>query len=223
MSAKRILVMGYGGYFSGERNYLRNLAFEAMEKATIPLRNAGLYDFRCIELSGDGTFQEVYSLIHQEMENHRPEIVLIAGTRLSADAIYLEERAHNRYVERYSSFVVPQNSENKLLEEGASSYRTLLPLCRICCKLREDESLSVEIRHSTDAGGHGCNAALYAALHISNQLNHKAGITFVHIPFTREQADLIFEKTKETKPFVDSDVQIQAISRIIEVCAEVDF
>jgi hypothetical protein len=69
--------MGYGGHFSGKKDYLRNHAFDVMKKATLSLKEVDLYDFRCIELPSKGTFQEIYSLIHQAMERCRPEIVLI--------------------------------------------------------------------------------------------------------------------------------------------------
>lgn len=204
--------MGYGGQLSGVFDYMPNLSFEVVSEAThgLPL------PITCVELRSRNLFQETYSLMEAKMREHSPRLIIIAGVFHGASYFHLEKGGRNSY-DPATYLGHPENTTgHRLIEDAADVYQTTLPIESICQQLRSEKR---PVTASSDAGLQGCNAAIYGALHINENLGLKAGITFLHLPYTEEQSLARYERSSEETPWVDFGTQRQVTKRIIELTA----
>ena len=129
------------------------------------------------------TFQTAGERIRELIRDHQPHAVMMLGVAGGRDAINLERFALN-----INDATVPDNSGKRvsgqeIVPDGATAYRSTLPLEMMKAKL---ESLEIPVVYSNHAGAYVCNHVFYCARHAidTNGLNIPCG--FIHIPMMQE-------------------------------------
>jgi pyroglutamyl-peptidase len=147
-----------------------------------------------------------------QVEASGPEVVVCLGQATGAQAVRVEERAHN-----LDHFSMADNAgwvieERPVIPGGPLELSTTLPNDAIRAALLAE---SVPTERSLSAGAFICNHLLYSLLHRARAEARPARIGFLHLPLLGEQ-----EVLKEGKPLptLPREVMVRGVRRALAVC-----
>ncbi|MEA1993297.1 MAG: pyroglutamyl-peptidase I [Euryarchaeota archaeon] len=140
------------------------------------------------------TTEECGKIMEREIESIDPGYILSLGLAAGRNQIMPERVAVN---------VTPEKEDEKIFENGADAYFSLLPLNTIIKELHKNK---IPARISNSAGTYFCNYIMYYTLHhVRNRGSVKAG--FIHIPYVPEQ---VLDRDKPS-------MSLKMIERAIEI------
>lgn len=121
------------------------------------------------------TFQDAFEKLNEEIQNHRPEVVIALGLAASRDKISLEKVAINLI-----DCEIPDNAgvfhrDTPIIQNAPNAYFSTLPLTEM---LAASGTFPTEISYS--AGAYVCNYLMYQLLHSLEGSGIKSG--FIHLP-----------------------------------------
>lgn len=129
-------------------------------------------------------FNESAQLLHQQIVEHKPDVVLNIGQAGGRSAISFERIAINLDDARIPDNLGQQPLDLMIQPNGATAYMTQLPIKAMAQAVRE-QGIPAQLSYS--AGTFVCNHLMYQAQYlIATQFpSLKAG--FIHVPFLPEQ------------------------------------
>lgn len=135
--------------------------------ATLPV----VYD-RCAE--------ELFALL----DEHRPDVVLCLGQAVGREGISLEHAAVNVKASSAPDNAGVTFSGERIVEEGAESLPSNLPLKELAYALKE---VGIPAKISYSAGSYVCNNLFYHLIRYAGEHAHRMQCGFIHIPPCEEQ------------------------------------
>ena len=115
---------------------------------------------------------------------YRPRAILGLGQARGRPALSLERIAINLYEQRKAGQLDARNDGHPVIPNAPDAYFSRLPMGAI---LKALERRKIPASISLSAGAFACNAAMYAALHVTRRrVDFPAG--FIHLPFDSAQS-----------------------------------
>jgi pyroglutamyl-peptidase len=115
---------------------------------------------------------------------YRPRAILGLGQARGRPALSLERIAINLYEQRKAGQLDARNDGHPVIPNAPDAYFSRLPMSAI---LKALERRKIPASISLSAGAFACNAAMYAALHVTRRrTDFPAG--FIHLPFDAAQS-----------------------------------
>jgi pyroglutamyl-peptidase len=115
---------------------------------------------------------------------YRPRAILGLGQARGRPALSLERIAINLFQNTKAGQLDSRNDGHPVIRDAPDAYFSRLPMSAI---LKTLERRKVPVSISLSAGAYACNAAMYAALHVTRRrANFPAG--FIHLPFDAAQS-----------------------------------
>ena len=179
----KILVTGFDP-FGGEKV---NPAFEAVK--LMPDNIAGA---EIIKLEIPTVFSRSTAVVEEAIKAYSPDVVLSVGQAGGRSCVTIEKVAINLAEARIPDNDGDQPLGQKLQENGAPAYYSLIPVNAIVQNVRE-HGLPCHISYT--AGTYVCNAVMYNVLHLVNEKYSNIRSGFIHVPFACEQ---VIEKPNGT-------------------------
>ena len=184
-------------------------AFEPFDREKLnPTENV----LRCLPDTAEGLV--IHKLLLPVEFRRSLELAIAAADELSPDAVIMLGQAGGRRAVTPESTArnemnarIPDNAGYRpehvpVVKGGPRELYSTLPLEAIL-RVLNDRDIPCEI--SDDAGTYVCNALFYGML---NHLDGKIPAGFIHVPYIREQGH-------QDKPFLESDVILQAVEIIL--------
>ena len=172
----KILVTGFTP-FGGERI---NPSWEAVKRLPDRIGEAELIKREIpTEFNASGT------VLHELLEQLRPDAVLCVGQYGGANCIRVERVAVNLRDARIADNAGAQPVDEPVVPGGPDAYFATVPTRGIVDALRE---AGIPAQLSYSAGTFVCNNLLYCALHESARRYPALRCGFLHVPFLPEQA-----------------------------------
>lgn len=197
----KILVTGFTP-FGGERI---NPSWEAVKRLPDRIGEAEL-----IKREIPTEFNASGAVLHELLEQLRPDAVLCVGQYGGANCIRVERVAVNLRDARIADNAGRQPADEPVVPGGPDAYFATVPTRRIVDALRERD---IPAQLSYSAGTFVCNNLLYCALHESVQHDPAPRCGFVHVPYLPEQ-------TKDgSAPSMSLELMVKALETAVEVLA----
>ena len=172
----KILVTGFTP-FGGERI---NPSWEAVRRLPDHIGEAELIKHEIpTEFNASG------AVLHELLEQLRPDAVLCVGQYGGANCIRVERVAVNLRDARIADNAGRQPADEPIVPGGPDAYFATIPTREIVDALRE-KNIPAQLSYS--AGTFVCNNLLYCALHESARRYPAMRCGFLHVPFLPEQA-----------------------------------
>ena len=172
----KILVTGFTP-FGGERI---NPSWEAVKRLPDRIGEAEL-----IKREIPTEFNASGAVLHELLEQLRPDAVLCVGQYGGANCIRVERVAVNLRDARIADNAGAQPVDEPVVPGGPDAYFATVPTRGIVDALRE---AGIPAQLSYSAGTFVCNNLLYCALHESARRYPALRCGFLHVPFLPEQA-----------------------------------
>ncbi len=150
------------------------------------------------------------AVLHELLEQLRPDAVLCVGQYGGANCIRVERVAVNLRDARIADNAGKQPTDEPVVSGGPDAYFATVPTRRIVDALRE-QNIPVQLSYS--AGTFVCNNLLYCALHESAQHDPTLRCGFVHVPYLPEQAK------DGSAPSMSLELMVKALETAVEVIA----
>jgi pyroglutamyl-peptidase len=172
---KKVLVTGFEP-FDGQHI---NPSLEAIKKLSSIMFNAEIHI-----LSVPTVFRESIRLVIKEIEQIKPDIVILVGQAGGRKEISIERIAIN-----VDDANIPDNRGIKpinqpIVKDGPNAYFSTLPIYKIVEHLNHNDILA---SISNTAGTYVCNHLMYGILHHITTFNLHVKAGFIHVPFLHEQ------------------------------------
>lgn len=182
---KKILITGFEPFDQDERN---------ISGDWVKRHNNCDFDDRIVRsLILPVTFHQSFQEFKTSFEDFDPDIVLLTGHAKNRSALTVERIGINWMDARIPDNAGYKPIAKKIIENAPDGLFTTVEWEKI-------QSLSSEIKLSTSAGEYVCNNLLFEVLHFVRENNHRALVTFFHLPgqldelVVFEQLDTILEK-----------------------------
>ena len=150
------------------------------------------------------------AVLHELLEQLRPDAVLCVGQYGGANCIRVERVAVNLRDARIADNAGRQPADEPVVTGGPDAYFATIPTRKIVDALREQD---IPAQLSYSAGTFVCNNLLYCALHESAQRDPAPRCGFVHVPYLPEQAK------DGSAPSMSLDLMVKALETAAEVLA----
>ena len=152
------------------------------------------------------SFSRVAVALHNAIEKHNPEVIIMLGQSGGSDKVKLERVALNLMDAKLADNDGYTPNEEPINTETPTALFTNTPIKALRAAI-EEQGISVKISNS--CGLYVCNRLYYEALMLCNERHMKA--IFVHLPFYEGQPS-----AKQEKPTMPLSDMAKAIQTIIE-------
>ena len=152
------------------------------------------------------SFSRVAGALHNAIEQHNPEVIIMLGQSGGSDKVKLERVALNLMDAKLADNDGYTPNEATINKDGDAALFCNLPIKELCKTIAE-RNISVKISNS--CGLYVCNRLYYEALNICKKQPLQA--LFVHLPFYEGQPS-----AKQEKPTMSLNEMAKAIQTIIE-------
>lgn len=152
------------------------------------------------------SFSRVGKALHEAVEKHCPDVIIMLGQSGGSDRVKLERVALNMMDSKLSDNADYTPDEEPISTETPAALFTNTPIKTLRAAI-EEQGISVKISNS--CGLYVCNRAYYEALMLCKEWHMR--VVFLHLPFYEEQPSV--EPNKPSMPLED---MVKAIQTIIE-------
>lgn len=132
------------------------------------------------------TFHECFHLFKKTFEDFDPDLVLLTGYAKSRLTLTAERIGINWMDARIPDNNGHQPKSKKIIENAPDGLFTTIDWETL-------QSISPDLKLSTSAGEYVCNNLLFEVLHHVRETNHRARITFFHLPGQLEE-QIVFKQ-----------------------------
>lgn len=152
------------------------------------------------------SFSRVANSLHQAVEKHKPNLIIMLGQSGGSDKVKLERVAINMMDAMRADNDGYTPDEVSIDEDGDTALFCNLPIKSLRTKINEQ---NINVKVSNSCGLYVCNRLYYEALNICKEKSIRA--IFVHLPFYEGQPS-----AKPEKPTIPLNEMTKSIQVIIE-------
>lgn len=176
---------------------------------------------RLVELSNQSlgveflpvSFDPLLPLMKELVEDRKPDVFLLVG-QSGGSVVDIERVAVNWVHARIKDNQGKQPSNQKIVEDGPTSYFSTLPTVQICEMLMSN---GIPSNHSMTAGTYACNYVFYLARHYLEQVNPGGFCGFVHVPSLPSEV----ARLNLNLPSMSIELTSKALALVVDVSTEV--
>lgn len=153
------------------------------------------------------SFSRVHMALHEAVEKHSPDLLIMLGQSSVTDRIKLERVALNMMDSAMGDNDGVKPNEEPIYKDEDGALFTSLPIKQLHSAIK---AMGINVKISNSAGLYVCNRAYYEALRLCREREGLHAI-FIHLPLYEGQTSS--QPNKKTMPLVD---MCRAIQTIIE-------